>query len=96
MADFIVDKVWTIRPSEPKWRGPHCPKRTLEPENFYGQQRTRRRQPPYRCRQEALPAKGQADGQTVWTKRDKIDGKFMAVKKGKNKFKGIRREKKAA
>ena len=40
--------------------------------------------------------KGKLMGKTAWTKRDKADGKFMAVKKGKKKFKGVRREKKAA
>jgi len=35
-------------------------------------------------------------GKTAWTKRDKRDGKFMAVKKSGKKFKGVRREKKAA
>jgi len=35
-------------------------------------------------------------GKTAWTKRDKRDGKFMAVKKSEKKFKGVRREKKAA
>ena len=40
--------------------------------------------------------KGKVMGKTAWTKRDKTDGKFMAVKKGKKKFKGVRREKKAA
>ena len=35
-------------------------------------------------------------GKTAWTKRDKTDGKFMAVKKSEKKFKGVRREKKAA
>jgi hypothetical protein len=40
--------------------------------------------------------KGRLMGKTAWTKRDKTDGKFMAVKKNKKKFKGVRREKKAA
>ena len=40
--------------------------------------------------------KGKLRGKTAWTKRDKTDGKFMAVKKSKMKFKGARREKKAA
>jgi len=35
-------------------------------------------------------------GKTAWTKRDKTDGRFMAVKKGEKKFKGVRREKTAA
>jgi hypothetical protein len=35
-------------------------------------------------------------GKTAWAKRDKKGGKFMAVKKSKKKFKGVRREKKAA
>jgi hypothetical protein len=34
-------------------------------------------------------------GKTAWTKRDKTDGQFMAVKKGKKKFKGARKEKAA-
>lgn len=34
-------------------------------------------------------------GKTAWTKRDKTDGKFMAVKKSAKKFKGLRREKAA-
>jgi hypothetical protein len=40
--------------------------------------------------------KGKLMGKTAWTKRDKTDGKFMAVKKSKKKFKGVRKEKKAA
>ena len=40
--------------------------------------------------------KGKLRGKTAWTKRDKTDGKFMAVKKSKKKFKGVRRENKAA
>ena len=40
--------------------------------------------------------KGKLMGKTAWTKRDKTDGKFMAVKKSKKKFKGVLREKKAA
>jgi hypothetical protein len=40
--------------------------------------------------------KGKLMGQTAWTKRDKTDGKFMAVKKSPKKFKGVRKEKKAA
>ena len=40
--------------------------------------------------------KGKLMGKTAWTKRDKTDGKFMSVKKSKKKFKGVRREKKAA
>ena len=35
-------------------------------------------------------------GKSAWTKRNKNDGKFMAVKKSAKKFKGVRREKKAA
>jgi hypothetical protein len=35
-------------------------------------------------------------GRDAWTKRNKKGGKFMAVKKNKKKFKGVRREKKAA
>ena len=35
-------------------------------------------------------------GETAWTKRDKTDGKFMAVKQSKKKFKGVRKENKAA
>jgi hypothetical protein len=31
-------------------------------------------------------------GKTAWTKRNKKGGQFMAVKKGKKKFKGVRRE----
>jgi hypothetical protein len=34
-------------------------------------------------------------GKTAWAKRDKNDGKFMAVKKSKKKFKRVRREKAA-
>jgi hypothetical protein len=37
--------------------------------------------------------KGKLMGKTAWTKRDKTNGKFMAVKKGEKKFKGVRREK---
>jgi len=39
--------------------------------------------------------KGKLMGKTSWTKRDKTDGKFMAVKKSPRKFKGVRREKAA-
>ena len=38
---------------------------------------------------------GKLMGKTAWTKRDKTDGKFMAIK-SKKKFKGVRREKKKA
>ncbi len=34
-------------------------------------------------------------GKAQWTKRDKTTGKFLDVKKGKTKFKGVRREKAA-
>lgn len=34
-------------------------------------------------------------GKAQWTKRDKTTGEFMDVKKGKNKFKGVRRKKAA-
>jgi hypothetical protein len=37
--------------------------------------------------------KGKLMGKTAWTKRDKRDGQFMAVKKSRKKFKGVRREK---
>ena len=37
--------------------------------------------------------KGKVMGKIAWTKRDKREGKFMAVKKGEKKFKGVRREK---
>jgi hypothetical protein len=40
--------------------------------------------------------KGKLMGKTAWTKRDKNDGEFIAVKKGPKKFKGVRKEKKAA
>ena len=40
--------------------------------------------------------KGKVMGKTAWTKRDRTDGKFMAVKKGAKKFKGVRKEKRAA
>jgi hypothetical protein len=40
--------------------------------------------------------KGKLMGKTAWTKRDKSDGKFMAVKTSKKKFKGVRKEKRAA
>jgi len=40
--------------------------------------------------------KGKLMGKTAWTKRNKIDGKFMAVKRSKKKFKGVRKEKRAA
>ena len=39
--------------------------------------------------------RGKLMGKAAWTKRDKTDGKFMAVKKSKKKFKGVRREKAA-
>jgi hypothetical protein len=32
-------------------------------------------------------------GKSQWTKRDKTSGAFMATKKSKKKFKGVRREK---
>jgi hypothetical protein len=32
-------------------------------------------------------------GKSQWTKRDKTSGAFMATKKSKKKFKGMRREK---
>jgi hypothetical protein len=35
-------------------------------------------------------------GKTAWAKRNKKGGQFMAVKKSKKKFKGVRREKKVA
>jgi hypothetical protein len=31
-------------------------------------------------------------GKPTWTKRDKVTGEFMDVKKSKKKFKGVRRE----
>ncbi len=34
-------------------------------------------------------------GEAHWTKRSKESGRFMDVKKGKKKFKGVRREKAA-
>jgi hypothetical protein len=37
--------------------------------------------------------KGKLQGKTAWTKRNKTSGEFMAVKKSKKKFKGVRREK---
>jgi hypothetical protein len=40
--------------------------------------------------------KGKLMGETVWTKRNKKGGQFMAVKTDKKKFKGVRREKKTA
>jgi hypothetical protein len=40
--------------------------------------------------------KGKIMGKTAWTKRNKNDGKFMAVKKSAKKFKGVRRETTAA
>ena len=39
--------------------------------------------------------KGKLMGNTAWTKRNKKGGQFMAVKKSKKKFKGVRREKAA-
>jgi hypothetical protein len=38
--------------------------------------------------------KTKVQGKPAWTKRDKADGEFMAVKKSAKKFKGVRREKK--
>jgi hypothetical protein len=40
--------------------------------------------------------KGKLMGKTAWTKRDKESGQFMDVKKSRKKFKGVRREKRAA
>ena len=34
-------------------------------------------------------------GKSQWTKRSKESGQFMDVKKGKKKFKGVRRERTA-
>jgi hypothetical protein len=39
--------------------------------------------------------KGKVMGRTAWTKRGTESGQFMAVKKSKKKFKGVRREKTA-
>ena len=36
--------------------------------------------------------KGKLMGKTAWTKRNKKGGQFMAVKKSKKKFKGVRVE----
>ena len=36
--------------------------------------------------------KGKLMGKTAWTKRSKKSGRFMDVKKGEKKFKGVRRE----
>jgi hypothetical protein len=36
--------------------------------------------------------KGQLTGTTAWTKRSKESGRFMDVKKGSKKFKGVRKE----
>ena len=36
--------------------------------------------------------KGKLMGKTAWTKRSKVSGQFMDVKKSKKKFKGMRRE----
>jgi hypothetical protein len=36
--------------------------------------------------------KGKLMGKTACTKRDRTSGEFMAVKKSKKKFKGVRRE----
>jgi hypothetical protein len=35
-------------------------------------------------------------GKARWTKRSKESGRFMDVKKGKKKYKGVRKEKRAA
>ena len=35
-------------------------------------------------------------GEEHWTKRSRSSGKFMDVKKGEQKFKGVRREKSAS
>jgi hypothetical protein len=40
--------------------------------------------------------KGKLMGKTAWTKRDKTDSKFIVVKKSPKKFKGVRKERKAA
>jgi len=40
--------------------------------------------------------KGKLMGKTAWTKRSASSGRFMDVKKGKKKFKGVRKEKSAA
>jgi hypothetical protein len=40
--------------------------------------------------------KGKLEGKSAWTKRSKTSGKFMDVKKNPKKFKGVRKEKKAA
>jgi hypothetical protein len=59
-----------------------------------GKQRTDWRQPARWSRKKAARSlKGKLMGKTAWTKRD---GKFMAVKRSKKKFKGVLREKRAA
>jgi hypothetical protein len=40
--------------------------------------------------------KGKLMGKTAWTKRSRESGRFMDVKKSKKKFRGVRREDKAA
>lgn len=40
--------------------------------------------------------KGKLMGKTAYTKRDKTSGEFMAVKKKKKKFKGVRQERSGA
>ena len=40
--------------------------------------------------------KGKLMGKTAWTKRDKISGKFMDVKKSPKRFKDVRREDRAS
>lgn len=39
--------------------------------------------------------KGKLMGKTAWTKRNKNTGRFIDVKKGEKKFKGVRKEKAA-
>ena len=43
-------------------------------------------------RKERSQRKGQLMGKTVWTKRSKESGRFMDMKKGSKKFKGVRKE----
>ena len=50
----------------------------------------------HRCSQERHATEAKMMGKAHWTKRSKETGRFMDVKKGKKKFKGVRKEKKAA
>jgi hypothetical protein len=67
------------------------------PEVSDGSKQASRRQRPKGAVRKRTPLKGKLQGKTAaWTKRNKGSGRFMGVKKSRKKFKGVRKEKKAA